>query len=941
VEYVVLDVETTGLDCQKDQVIEIGAVRISQGVLCEEFSTLIKPWGRIPEEITELTGINDEMVQNMPSLTDALPQLEEFLKGRVIVGHNVQFDLSFLRSYIPLAEDGLDTVEMAKILFPFASGYSLGDLACFLGIEHLSAHRALGDARTTALLFIFLLEKLRELDLIVLETLFVLSQKIKSPLSDLICYEYGHKMRNFPGEGIKARKLYLSQDLKKGIFSAPPKEINKNYQLVPSEIAAFFQSGGVMETKFRDFKYRPQQEEMALQMAKCLNQGGYFVVEAGTGTGKSLAYLLPAVLWSTRSGHKMIVSTHTINLQEQLKNKDIPLAKEISGIDFSTCVIKGRSHYLCLRKWELFYNEGNVEIVALIMRLVIWLRETETGDIDELNLNKREKRDWQQLAAVSETCLGSKCRFFRSQCFVSRARKLAEQSDVIIVNHSLLLANAAANDNILPEYKYLVIDEAHHLEKVAETQFAIEINYYVLCTAFHKLIKKGNRPSRSLLDQLLKRAANWQEVDVDQRNEFMYIIGETIEVLEKCDQKTQEFFNIFSAVFAENWSEHSPYTQTVRILPSHRNENYWQGINAAGENLIIKLKELIKQLLSLGEKADLINEEYGIEINEILEFNMLSAIFKETVYGLEVILAGDEDNYVCWTENKGNSNFPSLHISPVEVKEQLYRYLFASKAATVLTSATLTVGGRFDYFIESIGLDLGGDSPKTLQLDSPFNYKENVLLGMATDLPDPGSASEILFLDGVAKALIKLIQAAQGRTVVLFTSHYQLKYIYDNIKLPLKKEGITVYAHGVTGSRTKILQDFKNKDNSVILGANSFWEGIDIVGQALALVVIVKLPFWSPTIPTVSARLDRYKVLNKDSFRRYSLPQAIIRFRQGFGRLIRSHKDYGAICILDKRIYQKNYGATFIKSLPKMKTILGRTDELADSIKDWLIVKTK
>jgi len=942
VNYVVLDLETTGLNCGKDQVIEIGAVRIAQGTLQEEFSTLVNPGCSIPEEITELTGIDDEMVKNMPFLTEVLPQLDNFLQGAVLIGHNIQFDLSFLKSYITLPENYLDTVEMAKILFPYAPGYSLDELAYSLDIDRSSAHRALGDARTTGLLFLRLQQILKDLDFVVLETLFLLSQKTKSTLSCLFAQVYRQRMSSFPREGIKSRQLYSQGDMRMGIFSSHPQpEFIEDYEITPEELAPIFQPGGRMETMIQGFRYRPEQEEMAKETARCWNQGGYLIVEAGTGIGKSLAYLLPSVLWSINAGHKVIVSTHTIHLQEQLKNKDIPLAAKISGRDFSSSVIKGRSHYLCLRKWEQFINESNQEILRLIMRLAIWLNQTETGDIDELNLNKKEKADWQHLAAASETCLGIKCKFYRGQCFVSRARKLAEQSQIIIVNHSLLLANAMANDNILPEYKYLVIDEAHQLEKTAEEQFTIDINYFALWAVFQKLIKGGNPSSRNILEHLTKKMVNHPNLDQDLRDELISLLEDIGLIGEECLSAAREFFGVISGIFSANWSDNIPYTQTMRILPWHRKEDYWPGIVSAGENLMIKLKGLIKKLISLGEKTGSMENEYGIEINEAAEINMIVSNLHQIVTGLEIILMGDEENFVSWMEYQGNNNFLLLRTSPIDVKEQLYHYLFSSKKGVILTSATLTVGGKFNYFTESIGLDLAPFPLKTIQLPSPFDYEENVLLAIASDLPEPSSSSEILFTDRICKTLIKLIKAAQGRTLVLFTSHYQLKDVYQNIKSPLNKDGITVYAHGVTGSRTKILDDFKNKENSVILGANSFWEGIDVVGEALTLVIIVKLPFWPPTIPTVSARLDRYQALNLDGFRWYSLPQAIIRFKQGFGRLIRSHSDYGAICILDKRIYQKKYGASFINSLPKMKTIIGQTDELAEDIRNWLRAKTK
>lgn len=936
-DFVVLDLETTGLDCQKDEIIEIGGVRISHGILCEEFSTLVHPEGRIPEEIVALTGIDDQMVRDMPSFSQVLPQLEDFIAGSVLVGHQISFDLSFMPFHIKESVPSLDTIEMAKILLPYESSFALGDLTTSLAIEHQAAHRALGDARATAYLFLHLCESLKSLELIVLESLHFLYEKKNTPLGDLIKEEYARRLRHFPQEKIKSPYFFLPVNNKDFFPGAEtPKEINESVRLESQEITDLLQPGGSIDTAIPGFRYRSQQEEMAQGVAARFNQGGCFVVEAGTGTGKSLAYLLPAVLWSVKSGHKVVVSTHTINLQEQLIKKDIPLAKEITGRDFSAAIIKGRGHYLCLRKWEDFFKEPNEELLPLIRRLVLWARDTRTGDIDELSLNKKEMSQWKGLAAGSETCFNTKCRFYRGQCFVSQARKMGEQAQLVIVNHSLLLANAVVGDNILPDYKYLIIDEAHHLEQEAEKQFSLAINYYELLGLLQKLQRGNLTRSGGILQQIMAKINKWTGLDQDTKDELIQVLTEAKEGVELSLASLREFFQMFSDYFGSHWAENETYVQTLRILPQHRNHHHWMGISASGENLSLQLRNLIMLMGKIGEKAQIIETEFGMEIKEIQELKVLMEKMHQVVQSLTILLPGREESYVSWVEYSGQQYFPMIHISPVEVKDQLQSYLFASKSAVILTSATLTVENSFDYFIESIGLSQGDAPLHTLKVPSPFNYQEQVLLGIISDLPQPGAASDFLLTDHVAKTLVQLITATRGRTLVLFTSHHQLKQVYEQIYRPLKQEGITIYAHGVTGNRNRILEGFKNNEHSVMLGANSFWEGIDVVGEALSLVVIVKLPFWPPSLPTVSARLDRFKERRLNGFRRYSLPQAIIRFKQGFGRLIRSHSDYGAFCILDKRIIEKNYGKTFLKSLPGMTTVVGTTNELTETIHQWL-----
>jgi len=940
VDYVVLDLETTGLNPQTDQIIEIGAVKIGHGVLCEEFSTLINPRSAIPQEITELTGISPEMVEHKPVITEVIGDLEEFLHNGVLVGHNIFFDRGFLQPYLRGNYVWLDTVELAKILLPYETGYSLGDLARSLGMDHIYAHRALGDARTTAFLFLHLLEELKKVDFPVLTTLYRLAQNHQSGVSALITQEFSARARFFPQDKIGSRQLVLMGDTNKGLFSSSfIKEKNENYRISQPEIDRLFQPGGHLSAILDAFQYRRQQEEMAQAVSDSFNKDQHLVVEAGTGTGKSLAYLLPALLWSVKSGKKVVVSTHTINLQEQLINKDIPLAGEILGLDFHAAVIKGRSHYLCLRKWEHWLEEAGGEGQGFMMRLVLWLSQTETGDGSELSLARKELLDWQRFAAGRDTCFGAKCKFYRGNCFVSRAKKLAELSHVVIVNHSLLLANAAANDNILPDFKYLIIDEAHHLEKVAEDQFGAEIGFFDLIAIFNRVKKSGANYPAGVLDHLAHKAAPWDFLDEDIKQGLVNSMHEAAPVVGECIKYAGEFFAVLDAFLSHDSSSGGLHSRTVRILPSHRCTEKWEGILAAGDNLMVKMKELMKILLASGEKISLAESGFGLEIVESHEINLLLSTLHQLIRDLKVVIEGDEDYFVSWVEYSGENSYPLLHTAPVEVREQLHQYLFSAKSSVVLTSATLAVGGDFGFFSESIGMDLSPAPVRVMQLESPFAFEENVLLSIASDLPDPSVAPEFLFSDGVAHALIKLIAASKGRTLVLFTSHHQLKQVFEKIKGPLRQEGITVYAHGLTGSRTKVLESFKTRENSVILGANSFWEGIDVVGEALTSVIIVKLPFWPPTLPTVSARLDRYRALHINGFRRYSLPQAIIRFKQGFGRLIRSHSDFGVISVLDRRLYEKKYGETFLKSLPKVKITVDNTDELAKIIKEWMHTK--
>ncbi|MGI6712747.1 MAG: helicase C-terminal domain-containing protein [Bacillota bacterium] len=934
-DYVVIDVETTGLEAGFNRIIEIGAVRIVNGVTCKEFSTLVNPNCPIPEEIVELTGITPEMLFDQPLIHEIIPELESFLVGAVLVAHNAGFDKSFLQPHLKTDYLWLDTLDLARILIPTESSYSLSHLAYALNIGDYQGHRAMPDVRVTVKLFLYLLKRLQQIDLKVLEVLYRFSPEQNDALSMLIAQEYLFRKKFFSQDKISSHTFFVSpQGQNTGLF-APKKTGPKNPRRYSSqEIEQLFVPGDRGGGLGPSYEYRPQQAEMARAVWDSFEKGRHLIVEAGTGTGKSLAYLLPALLWSIDSGNKVVISTHTINLQEQLLLKDIPLAKDILHKEFNTTVIKGRSHYLCLRKWENQAEQNSDRRWHFMRRLALWLSSSETGDCDELSFNPKEKNEWLHLAAHGDTCFGSRCKFFRGLCFVSRARKRVELSQIIIVNHSLLIANAIVDESILPGFNYLIIDEAHHLEKTAEEQLETQISFNRLLLFLNRLKKPmGNA---GLLDILLIGLEKQRNIADGLKNKINKNIQDASEFVLDSIKYAEEFFSLIRSCFSTEHASGNGITWTIRILPKHRNSYAWKGISSSGENLMVKIQELIGNLSTIGENICFLENEHGIELSGAQEIGLFLSIFNEIKLNLKSFIFGVDDNIVSWVEFTRENTFPVLHTAPIDIKELLAQYLFTSKESVVLTSATLTVNGEFEFFKESIGIEAAGKSFRCLRLKSPFNYMEKVLFTIVSDIPNPANTPEIVFVDAVSNSLSKLVKASKGRTLVLFTSHSELKQVYKKVKGLLEQDGIMVFAHGITGNRAQLLENFKNHHQSVMMGTNSFWEGIDVVGQALSSVIIVKLPFWPPSLPMVAARLDKYRRQNIDGFWHYSLPQAIIRFKQGFGRLIRSSTDLGVVCVLDRRIFEKKYGRFFMESLPKLRVEVKPTDQLVTDVEEWL-----
>ncbi|NJD59884.1 MAG: DEAD/DEAH box helicase, partial [Anaerolineae bacterium] len=460
---VAIDIETTGLDPQKDSIIEIGAVRFSTSRIEDEWNSLINPGRKIPPFITQLTGINDHMVLEAPAIQNILPDLRSFVGDSPILGHNVGFDLAFLyRQGLFKANDQLDTYEIASVLLPTAGRYNLGSLGQQLNIPLRANHRALDDARVTSAVYRSLHEIGMQLPVQLLAELVRLGEGL-----DWAGYGFFYNLlRSRSKETISARQV--RQGYSGPIFEAyhvrDVSPLTPNPQLSPldpDEVASALEPGGIFYHHFPNYEHRPQQIEMLRAVTRALTENRHLLVEAGTGTGKSMAYLLPSALWAVKNGQRVVISTNTINLQDQLINKDIPDLCQAMGLNLSAAVMKGRSNYLCPRRLENMRRRGpgNADEIRVLGKVLVWLLSTNTGDRNELNLNGLVERDiWLRLSADDEGCTTENCIKRGGICPFYRARQAALAAHILIVNHALLLADVATGNRVLPEYNYLIVD---------------------------------------------------------------------------------------------------------------------------------------------------------------------------------------------------------------------------------------------------------------------------------------------------------------------------------------------------------------------------------------------------------------------------------------------------------------------------------------------------
>lgn len=931
-EYIVVDLETTGLDAEVCDIIEIGAAKITGNEITETFQTFVHIDYELPFEISNLTGITDEDLSFAPDIENAIKSFENFAgECSTFIAHNADFEKGFLDKKLNRKAGWLDTIEIAHIVKPFAKYVRLSAMLPMYGLTNEHAHRAIDDAVATGKLFLAMLKDFEEFDKDLWMKFLQLADNVQSPLAELIKIKGQEVLRKFPAKTIRGfdtddSYLNFQGDILMNNPEANEEEINWNWQLPTQKITDFFNNLTANKDGKKSFEARPQQIEMSEMVADAMSEHYALLIEAGTGTGKSLAYLLPAAVYAKGSGMPVFISTNTINLQEQLIQKDIPLLKKYLDEDFSAVVVKGRSNYICSRKWHNAAKNCTAENLPLYLHIAHWQILTTTGDFSELNLYGKARDAAQDLASSAETCGSYICPYYKHQCYVNNIRSQAKKANIIIINHSLLLTTSVignGSNSILPPISNLIIDEAHQLEAAAEKQFSCYISQKLLDKTLNNLWQKEK------LQNIIKILQKLPKTD-----EAVQLLEEINKLIGEAKASAAEFFLLSEEMFNHN---KKPYDRQLRIVQQRYDEELWQPIETALSNLIITNQQLCRTINKAVSEFDSMDDpffsvdlmgSFKITASNLMEYNVTA----QSV--IDNKMAGDSE-CVIWLEKRNQYEKPAWTVCPADIRNALNQYVYADKLSIIMTSATLSSTG-FDFFIEETGLNQSDLEIKTHQLTSPFNYKKNCLILLAADIPDYTKTNEIKVQEELADYLYEIIKASQGRSLVLFTSYAQQKGVYHLLKPRLVKEGIQVLGHGISGGRNSILESQKSNPKSCILGVNSFWEGVDIQGDALSLLVIVRLPFNPPNTPTTEAKFERLQKEGKNPFADYSLPQAIIRFKQGFGRLIRSKNDKGIVCVLDTRIWSKSYGKKFLAALPEVCIKRLTKEEMTADIKTFL-----
>ena len=931
---VALDIESTGVDSEKDAILEIGAVRFDGRRIQGEWHSLINPGRHVPPFITQLTGITDAMVREAPGIREVVADLAKFAGQAPILGQRIAFDLSFLRRHGLFRDNEvIDTYDMAAVLMPRAMRYGLGALGQQLNILLPATHRALDDARVTQAVYQQLYEKILELPIDLLN-------EIASLGEDRVWHGDWPFRQALKARGEELLAITNREGWRGPIFTRPgPTGLRPRQGEVPEpksldleETAALLQHGGAFSKSFTAsgavFEQRSQQVEMLRAVSDALSQGKHLLVEAGTGTGKSMAYLIPAALWALKNDSRVVISTNTINLQDQLLHKDIPDLQRALGVPLSAAVLKGRNNYLCPRRLVALRRRGpeTPDELRVLGKILVWLKDTESGDRGEINLNGNgERAVWSRISANDENCTEETCvKRMGGICPFHRAHEAAQNAHLLVVNHALLLADLATGSRVLPDYQYLIVDEAHHLEAATTSAMSVRITH----AEPERLMRELGGSRSGQLGRMLVVTAHLMQPSV-------YAALETL--VERATDDAFQFQNQFTKVFAElnhflaDQREGRPlgdYAHQERILESTRTQPSWEAVEKAWEDSRQCLDNLLSAVeqINRGLKDILAKDEGEIEDLRGNIGNSYRAL-KDLKNQMDAFVFKPQEGMVYWVEiNPQRQHQLTLQAAPLQVGELMEEHIWHKKTSVVLTSATLTAAGEFDYLKRR----LQADHAEELALGSPFDYESAALLYLIEDIPEPAERSP--YQAAVERGLIQLAKAVGGRTLALFTSYEQLRRTSQAIAGPLAAAGIQIYEQGEGASPHTLLESFKSSEGAVLLGTRAFWEGVDIPGEALSVLAIIRLPFDVPSDPIVAARSETFE----SPFYEYQVPEAILRFRQGFGRLIRTQSDRGVVAVFDRRIVSKEYGHMFIESLPTCTVKRGRLADLPRAAAQWL-----
>lgn len=717
----------------------------------------------------------------------------------------------------------------------------------------------------------------------------------------------------------------------------------KTEKLSNREMVAYISENGPIAAKLKNYEEREGQQQLMNKVTDALNTPCHAVLEGETGIGKSLAYLIPSIFYSQKNKCRVCISTNTINLQYQLVDKDLPFLKKVLPFDFKYCLLKGRQNYICLRRIKEAQASDGTDFLLDEMefpqfqRLVQWADKTTDGSLTDLNWVPLDSL-WDKVCCDKDSCPGVKCADY-NECFFYHARRLAAESDILVVNHSLLFSDLAlrANTNeysqtaVIPACKAIVMDEAHNLEETATKHFG----YRTTALGFQRILnkiyqKRGRRESGTLSS--LTNALSFKHGDIsdsDRESLLEDITGLLVPCRTDISDIAKVLFDSITTFLMRDSTQLGEYR--LRVTEKQEASSEFQVLTATANKLIDECKRLSNTMKKFARRlnscVDNFEDDNSVYEVPFTELNNYACRIDELVKGISMMFDLETENrstYVHFftTNVRKTGKYTSFSSLPIIVSNQMVDYCYKKIPCTVMVSGTLTTAGNFNFIKSRLGLTDEEISSTLIEgrYKSPFDYKNQSRLFIPSDLPDPSSP---LFIDKATQPLIDIIKSSLGGTLILCTSYSHLNMFYNNISPILEASGISCYKQG-DFDRQYLVELFKEDGSAVLFGTDSFWEGVDIPGSALRNLVILKLPFATPNDPVLEARNERIKDDGGNPFKDYQLPMAAIKLKQGFGRLVRTKKDRGTVWILDNRLINKFYGNYFLDSLPEAPVIKGK-----------------
>ena len=708
--------------------------------------------------------------------------------------------------------------------------------------------------------------------------------------------------------------------------------------------------GGIVSTKLQGYEHRPQQLAMIKKVSEAFNDQKIAIIEAGTGVGKSLAYLIPAIHWAKQNNERCLVSTNTINLQEQLIKKDIPFLKKALGIEFESVLVKGRGNYICMRKIQAL-DTGQQDMLEdqikdEIQLIIKWSKVTKSGDKSDLNFIPR-RAVWEEVCSESDNCLRSRCEFFQ-KCFVTRARRQANKAHILVANHHLLFADLAvqatgANVAVLPKYDHIVFDEAHNIEDVATDYFGAGITRTGIARIIRRLHAQIENKTTGYLNIFVKKL-NFAYTKHRLENLKTAIDRIDMELIPRCDVILQFNDEVMTTLgeFVRDYDKNGQNEAKVRINSNFRKTTGWKShIVPQFKNFIDLLNRFCSDLSLVLDKVEFAAIKLEKEIiYTLVDLHSQRNRIKGVIDVIEQIILKDDQKNVRWIEvqkRRTTKDIVRLRIAPLEIAESMNELVYNNYKTMIMTSATLAIAAQqgkseFSYLARQLGLHLVERSRVlTAKIPALFDYKKQAIIAIPRDVPNPNSPE---FSEIISEAIFEAVKISRGRAFILFTSYGLLNKVFDALESRLSKIGIISLKQGMQ-NRHELLEQFKKDKTSVLFGTDSFWQGVDVEGEALENVIITKLPFKVPSDPIVEARVEAIELQGGNAFMEYSVPQAVIKLKQGFGRLIRKKTDRGSVFIFDKRIIEKFYGRIFLQSLPESNIVQGQVKDVLEQVTEF------